>query len=54
MSEYHENDIVIKKLKYFFNMISLIVDMAFEISDKNDPIGTEIFDNNLPSNIDFD
>jgi hypothetical protein len=26
----------------------------FEISDKEEPIGTEVFDANLPSNIDFD
>jgi hypothetical protein len=26
----------------------------FEISDREEPIGTEIFDGNLPSNIDFD
>lgn len=26
----------------------------FEISDKNEVVGTEIFDPNMPSNIDFD
>lgn len=26
----------------------------FEITDKEEPIGTEVFDANLPSNIDFD
>jgi len=26
----------------------------FEISDKNEPVGTEIFDTNMPSTINFE